>query len=98
MRVKFFVGDKIEIGGTRAEITKITVESVYTGTIRYKKATLETLVKVGLVKHIKQRMTCKSYCDCWNSIDRDCELFGDNHPCPRKCPHYLAANSFKDEQ
>ena len=37
-----------------------------------------------------ERITCKRYCLCWNDIDGDCELFGENHPFPRKCPHYMA--------
>lgn len=36
----------------------------------------------------KTRMTCKSYCELWNDIDKDCEAYGENHPCPRKCPLY----------
>lgn len=35
------------------------------------------------------RMTCKSYCELWNDIDKDCEAYGENHPCPRKCPLFL---------
>jgi len=36
-----------------------------------------------------ERITCKSYCNCWNDTDKDCELYGEHHPCPRKCPHFM---------
>lgn len=37
---------------------------------------------------IKERITCKSHCIYWNSIDKDCELYGENHPRPRQCLSY----------
>lgn len=37
----------------------------------------------------KTRMTCKSYCELWNSWDRDCEAYGENHRRPRNCPIFL---------
>lgn len=36
----------------------------------------------------KERITCREYCNKWNDIDRDCEIYGEHHPCPRKCPFY----------
>lgn len=51
---------------------------------------------------MKKRITCKSHCIYWNDIDKDCELMGDNHPCPRKCPvykkeHQTTGNKFLDD-
>lgn len=40
----------------------------------------------------KERITCRTHCPCWNSIDKDCELFGENHPTPKKCPHFINEN------
>lgn len=37
----------------------------------------------------KERITCKKYCIKWNDIDRDCEIYGEHHPCPRNCPEYF---------
>lgn len=41
----------------------------------------------------KERITCKTHCVKWNSIDKDCEIYGEHHPCPRKCYWWL-----KDQQ
>lgn len=35
-----------------------------------------------------ERLSCKSHCELWNSIDKDCEAYGENHPRPRDCPIY----------
>ena len=43
----------------------------------------------------KERITCKRYCIEWNDIDKDCELFGENHPCPRKCPFWLQGQEIR---
>ena len=40
----------------------------------------------------KERIMCRTHCPCWNSIDKDCELFGENHPTPKKCPHFINEN------
>lgn len=37
----------------------------------------------------KERITCRDYCIKWDSIDKDCEIYGQQHPCPRKCYWYL---------
>lgn len=37
----------------------------------------------------KERITCKKYCIKWNDIDRDCEIYGEHHPCPRNCPEFF---------
>lgn len=36
----------------------------------------------------KKRVTCKSYCWLWNSDDKDCEMYGENHPRPKECPYF----------
>jgi len=36
----------------------------------------------------KERITCREYCNKWNDIDKDCEIYGEHHPCPRKCTIY----------
>lgn len=36
----------------------------------------------------KERIMCKTHCIYWNSEDKDCELYGENHPCPSKCISY----------
>ena len=38
----------------------------------------------------QERITCKEYCECWNDVDKDCELYGEHHPCPRKCQHFIS--------
>ena len=37
----------------------------------------------------KEQITCRTHCIYWNRDDRDCELYGENHPCPRKCPDFF---------
>ena len=37
----------------------------------------------------KERISCRTHCIYWNSIDKDCELYGENHPRPRNCMAYL---------
>ena len=47
----------------------------------------------------KKRITCKTYCPVWNDYDRDCEIYGENHPSPRQCEHFRRRNPemFKNE-
>lgn len=44
----------------------------------------------------KERITCRTHCIYWNSIDRDCEIYGENHPCPRKCAIYKNGQVIED--
>ena len=37
----------------------------------------------------KQRARCDRYCGTWNSEDRDCEIYGQNHPSPSRCKYFL---------
>lgn len=33
----------------------------------------------------KETLTCRTHCIYWNNIDKDCELYGENHPHPTNC-------------
>ena len=33
----------------------------------------------------KETLTCRTHCVKWNSIDKDCELYGENHLRPTNC-------------
>lgn len=37
----------------------------------------------------EQRMRCNQCCGAWDSFDRDCYIFGSNHPAPSRCEYYL---------
>ena len=37
----------------------------------------------------KQKARCDCYCGTWNSEDRDCEIYGEQHPSPSKCRYFL---------
>jgi len=37
----------------------------------------------------KQKARCDRYCGVWNSEDRDCEIYGEQHPSPARCPYFL---------
>jgi hypothetical protein len=37
----------------------------------------------------KQKARCDRYCGTWNSEDRDCEIYGEYHPSPARCLHFL---------
>ena len=43
----------------------------------------------------KERIMCKTHCIQWNEQDKDCDLYGENHPCPKKCPFWLQAQTIK---
>ena len=49
-------------------------------------------------KYRKLRARCSSYCPTWNSEDKDCEIFGWNHPSPSKCPHFLQSELADEEK
>lgn len=34
---------------------------------------------------LKEKLTCRTHCIYWNSIDQDCELYGENHLRPTNC-------------
>ena len=38
---------------------------------------------------------CKTHCIVWNNIDKDCEIYGEHHPCPRRCPYYQTHTAFQ---
>ena len=37
----------------------------------------------------KQKARCDRYCGTWNSEDRDCEIYGQDHPSPARCKYFL---------
>ena len=37
----------------------------------------------------KQKATCRRYCGTWNSKDKDCEIYGEQHPSPARCKYFL---------
>lgn len=37
----------------------------------------------------KQRARCAKICAVWDSCDRDCEIYGINHPSPSNCTHFI---------
>lgn len=45
---------------------------------------------------IKDRITCRTHCILWNSIDKDCEIYGEQHISPRKCSFYNSGQCIKD--
>ena len=46
----------------------------------------------------KERICCKELCMHWNSDDEECELFGENHSCPRECTAFINGQDIKDEE
>lgn len=41
-------------------------------------------------KYCKENhLRCSRYCITYNSIDRDCEIYGDHHPPISKCGRYF---------
>ena len=40
-------------------------------------------------KFRKLRARCSQYCCVWNSEDRDCEIYGSQHPSPSRCLVFL---------
>ena len=44
---------------------------------------------------MKERIMCKTHCIMWNDIDKDCEIYGENHPCPRGCQYYQTHTAFE---
>lgn len=44
---------------------------------------------------MKERIMCKTHCIVWNDIDKDCEIYGEHHPCPRRCPYYQKHTAFE---
>lgn len=41
---------------------------------------------------------CSTHCPTWNSWDRDCEIYGENHPSPSKCPYYPYRDRKNDKE
>jgi hypothetical protein len=37
----------------------------------------------------KLRARCSQYCSVWNCEDRDCEIYGEQHPSPARCRYFL---------
>lgn len=33
-----------------------------------------------------KRLYCKDYCSLWDTIDKDCDMYGERHPRLRECP------------
>lgn len=43
-----------------------------------------------MIQELKQKKArCSQYCSCWDSEDRDCEIYGENHRPPSKCQWFL---------
>lgn len=40
-------------------------------------------------KFRKLRARCSQYCSVWNCEDRDCEIYGSDHPSPSRCLVFL---------
>ena len=38
----------------------------------------------------KERARCSTHCGTWNSEDKDCEIYGEQHCPPSKCRYFLA--------
>lgn len=36
----------------------------------------------------KKRIHCRHYCYLWDTNDRDCEIYGENHPRLMQCPYF----------
>lgn len=49
---------------------------------------IDNLRKISLELR-KQRMRCSRRCGAWDYINRDCYIFGCNHPAPSRCEYYL---------
>lgn len=45
-----------------------------------------------------QRITCKMICSCWDTIDKDCHIYGQYHFCPRTCPFFKQQHLDKYEE
>jgi len=37
----------------------------------------------------KEKARCDRYLGTWNQEDRDCEIYGQDHPSPARCPYFL---------
>lgn len=48
----------------------------------------EAIIKLSAEMR-KQKARCNLYCGTWNSEDRDCEIYGDQHPSPARCRYFL---------
>ena len=46
----------------------------------------ETMKRLSEIKQKKYR--CRDVCSTYNSEDRDCEVYGINHPSPSRCPFF----------
>ena len=40
-------------------------------------------------KYKKLKARCNQYCSVWNSEDKDCEIYGSQHPSPSRCLIFL---------
>lgn len=47
----------------------------------------ETMKRLSEIRQKKYR--CCDICSTWNSEDRDCEVYGINHPAPFWCPLFF---------
>lgn len=37
----------------------------------------------------EKRRQCRQVCATWNCEDRDCEIYGSQHPSPSTCTYFL---------
>ena len=91
-KIDFEVGDIVD----GAKITKCGLGKIHVGESLYDRIALRIWIEEGMIKYRKGRLSCKTHCHLWNDIDRDCEAYGDVHPCPRKCPIFKTRLYKKD--
>ena len=48
----------------------------------------EVIIKLSAEMR-KQKARCDRYCGTWNSEDKDCEIYGEQHPSPARCLFFL---------
>lgn len=42
-----------------------------------------------------KRARCSQYCSMWDSWDKDCDIYGDQHLSPSRCLLYLKKEALK---
>ena len=53
---------------------------------------MKELLNIGYVYTERElrikKYKCRNVCATWNKEDRDCEIYGDHHPSPLRCPYF----------
>ena len=70
-----FTGDKYHSGHTLAYLVEPPVEIMNDHT--YTEEELRT-----------KKYKCRDVCATWNRENRDCEIYGETHPVPLRCPYF----------